>query len=68
MKRLHDFPIGRYRDFFQSEANRRRIFVNLPTQQAISVIDQTTDADLRLQFHHNRRVDVTSLPSRHVGE
>jgi DNA-binding beta-propeller fold protein YncE len=44
MERLREFPVGSHPESFQLERDGPRIFVNLPDQEAIGVIDQNTGA------------------------
>src|SRR6516225_4857768 len=44
MERLREFQVGSHPESFQLERDGPRIFVNLPDQEAIGVIDQTTGA------------------------
>jgi hypothetical protein len=44
MERLQEFELGSHPESFQLEKNGSRIFVNLPDQEAIGVIDQKTRA------------------------
>jgi DNA-binding beta-propeller fold protein YncE len=44
MERVREFELGSHPESFQLEKNGSRIFVNLPDQEAIGVIDQTIGA------------------------
>jgi len=44
MERLEEFKLGSHPESFQLERDGPRIFVNLPDQEAIGVIDQKTEA------------------------
>jgi hypothetical protein len=44
MERVREFQVGSHPESFQLERDGPRIFVNLPDQEAIGVIDQTTGA------------------------
>jgi hypothetical protein len=44
MERMEEFKLGSHPESFQLEKDRPRIFVNLPDQEAIGVIDQKTGA------------------------
>ena len=44
MERLHDFKLGSHPESFQMDRSGARIFVNLPDQEAISVIDRANGA------------------------
>jgi hypothetical protein len=44
MERLEEFKVGSHPESFQSERDGPRIFVNLPDQESIGVIDQKTGA------------------------
>jgi hypothetical protein len=44
MERLQEFQLGSHPESFQLEQNGSRIFVNLPDQEAIAVIDRNTGA------------------------
>jgi hypothetical protein len=55
MERLQEFIVGSHPESFQLEAKGPRIFVNLPDQEAIGVIDQRTGsvAKWRIPGHTN---------------
>ena len=44
MERMQDFEVGSHPEAFQLEQNGPRIFVNLPDQEAIGIIDRKTGA------------------------
>jgi hypothetical protein len=44
MERLNEFGVGSHPESFQLDTNGQRIYVNLPDQEAIGLIDQKTGA------------------------
>ncbi len=44
MESLHEFDVGSHPELFQLEKNGSKIFVNLPDQEAIAVIDRASGA------------------------
>jgi hypothetical protein len=57
MERLEEFKLGIHPESFQLERDSPRIFVNLPDQESIGVIDQKTGAVMKWKIpgHANAR-------------
>jgi DNA-binding beta-propeller fold protein YncE len=61
MERLEEFKVGSHPESFQLERDGPRIFVNLPDQEAIGVIDQKTRAVTKWKIPGHTNVHALAL-------
>ena len=61
MERLEEFKLGSHPESFQLERDGPRIFVNLPDQESIGVIDQKTGAVTKWKIPGHTNVHAVEL-------
>ena len=61
MERLQEFKVGSHPESFQLETDGPRIFVNLPDQESIGVIDQKTGAVTKWKIPGHSNVHALAL-------
>jgi hypothetical protein len=61
MERLQEFKVGSHPEAFQLEKDGPRIFVNLPDQESIGVIDQSTGAVTKWKIPGHTNVHALAL-------
>lgn len=61
MERLQEFKVGSHPESFQLETEGSRIFVNLPDQEAIGVIDRNTGAVMKWKIANYTNVHALAL-------
>jgi len=61
MERLREFKVGSHPESFQLEKDGPRIFVNLPDQESIGVIDQKTGAITKWKIPGHTNVHALAL-------
>jgi len=61
MERLEEFKVGSHPESFQLERDGPRIFVNLPDQESIGVIDQKTGAVTKWKIPGHTNVHALAL-------
>jgi hypothetical protein len=61
MERVNEYPVGTHPESFQLEANGPRIFVNLPGQGSIGVIDRATGAVTKWKMPEHTNVHAMAL-------
>jgi hypothetical protein len=61
MERLQEFKVGSHPESFQLERDGPRIFVNLPDQESIGVIDQKTGAVTKWKIPDHTNVHALAL-------
>jgi hypothetical protein len=61
MERLEEFKLGSHPELFQLERDGPRIFVNLPDQESIGVIDQKTSAVTKWKIPGHTNVHALAL-------
>ena len=61
MERLQEFKVGSHPEAFQLERDGPRIFVNLPDQESIGVIDQKTGAVTKWKIPDHTNVHALAL-------
>ncbi len=64
MERVNEYQLGTHPESFQLEANGPRIFVNLPGQGSIGVIDRTTGAVTKWKVPDHTNVHAMALDER----
>jgi hypothetical protein len=61
MERLQEFKVGSHPESFQLETEGSRIFVNLPDQESIGVIDRNTGAVVKWKIPGHTNVHALAL-------
>jgi hypothetical protein len=61
MQRIEEYKVGTHPESFQLETGGPRIFVNLPGQESIGVIDRTTGAVTKWKIPGNTNVHAMAL-------
>jgi hypothetical protein len=61
MERIEEYKVGTHPESFQLETGGPRIFVNLPGQESIGVIDRTTGAVTKWKIPGNTNVHAMAL-------
>ena len=65
MERLQEFPLGSHPESFQLEQNGSRIFVSLPDQEALGVIDRNTGAVTKWKIPGHTNNHALALDEAH---